>query len=94
MCLMHNVRIMRTTISVEDQLLVAAKRRARDLGLTLGQLIERGLQRELALAQPGSRPPEIPVFRGGTGPRPGIDLDSNRSLHETVDEGLPLEKLR
>jgi hypothetical protein len=36
----------------------------------------------------------IPVFRGGTGPRPGIDLTSNRALYEVLDEGVPLERRR
>jgi hypothetical protein len=34
------------------------------------------------------------VFRGGTGPRPGIDLTSNRALHEVLDEGLELDARR
>lgn len=32
---------MRTTINVDDNLLRAAKRRAREVGMTLGQFIER-----------------------------------------------------
>jgi hypothetical protein len=34
------------------------------------------------------------VFRSGTGPRPGIDLTSNRALHEALDEGLELDDRR
>jgi len=41
----------------------------------------------LAAPAPSSAPP-IPVFRGGTGPRPGVDLTSNRGLHEVLDEDL------
>lgn len=85
---------MRTTVAIDDHLLAAAKRRARDAGLTLGQLVERGLQRELARTEPGEEPPEIPVFSGGTGPRPGIDLDSNRAVLEVLDEGQAVKKLR
>lgn len=36
----------------------------------------------------------IPVFRGGTGPRPGVDLDSNRVLSEILDDGTELDQLR
>jgi Arc/MetJ family transcription regulator len=39
---------MRTTIAVDDHLLVAAKLRARERGQTLGQLVEDALRRELS----------------------------------------------
>jgi hypothetical protein len=38
--------------------------------------------------------PAIPVFRGGTGPRPGIDFSSNQALFELLDEGVPLDQRR
>ena len=79
---------MRTTVSISDDLLAAAKRRARERGQTLGEVVDAALRRELL--QPGhsqERPP-VPVFRGGSGPRPGVDLSSNRALHEVLDEGL------
>lgn len=81
------VCIMRTTISISDELLVAAKHRARERGQTLGEVVDAALRRELARPdQPGERP-VVPVFRG-TGPRAGIDLTSNRALQEALDEGL------
>jgi len=85
---------MRTTVTIDDELLEAAKRRARLRGLTLGGLVEAALRRELALADEAPAAPEIPVFRGGTGPRPGVDLTSNRALYELLDEGLELDKRR
>lgn len=85
---------MRTTVSISDELLVAAKRLAAERGLTLGQVIDDALRRELAVpTQRGPRPP-VGVFQGGTGPRPGIDLTSNRALQEALDEGVELDKLR
>ena len=45
---------MRTTVSISDELLVAAKRRARLRGQSLGSVIEDALRRELAAV--GSRP--------------------------------------
>jgi hypothetical protein len=85
---------MRTTISISDELLSAAKRRARERGQTLGQLVDRALQRELNEADVPRDPPAVPVFRGGTGPRPGIDLTSNRALLEALDDGVDLEDRR
>jgi len=82
---------MRTTVSISDELLAAAKVRARQRGQSLGSVIEDALRRELAAIQDRRPRPKVPVFDGGTGPRPGIDLTSNRALHEVLDEGLDLE---
>jgi hypothetical protein len=85
---------MRTTLSISDELLVAAKRRARERGQTLGQFVDRALQRELNEEPQAGAAPPVPVFRGGTGPRPGIDLSSNRALLEALDEGVELDDRR
>lgn len=82
------IRIMRTTVSVEDELLAAARRRARERGMTLGQVVEAALRRELVLAGTDRAVPHVPVFAGGGGARPGIDLTSNRALHEALDDGV------
>ena len=78
---------MRTTVSISDELLAAAKRRAHERGETLGEVIDAALRRELAVPEQRGPRPAVPVFRGGSGPRPGIDLTSNRALHEALDEG-------
>jgi len=75
---------MRTTIAINDQLLAVAKQAARRRGYTLGRLIEEALRRELA-QRVAVRPPDLPVFRGGTGPQPGVDLRSNRELINLVE---------
>jgi hypothetical protein len=85
---------MRITISIDDELHRSAKARARARGKTLGALMEDALRRELAADDTPAERPQIPIFRGGNGPRPGVDLTSNRSLYELLDEGLPVEKLR
>lgn len=84
---------MRTTIAVDDQLLAGAKRRARQRGQTLGQVVEDALRRELATptrAAPGG----VPVFRGRGGARPGVDVTSNRALREALDAERDLPDLR
>lgn len=86
--------IMRTTISVDGSVLSSAKRRARQLGLTLGQLIERALRRELERPDKPKGRPDIPVFRDGTGLRPGIDATSTRALLEALDSDQPIDRLR
>jgi Ribbon-helix-helix protein, copG family len=84
---------MRTTISVDDHLLASAKLRARERGQSLGEVVEDALRRELA--EPArAEPPEVPVFRGGGGALPGVDLTSNRALREALDRGVELDALR
>jgi len=79
---------MRTTVSISDELLAAAKRLARQRGQSLGEIVDAALRRELAIPEQRSERPPIPVFHRGTGPRPGIDLTSSRAIHEALDEGL------
>jgi hypothetical protein len=85
---------MRTTVAISDELLAAAKRRARERGQTLGDVVDAALRRELADPAPVGERPDIPVFRGGTGPRAGVDLTSNRALHEALDEDVALDSRR
>ncbi|MDQ4038858.1 MAG: antitoxin [Actinomycetota bacterium] len=84
---------MRTTIAIADELLASAKAEARRRGLTLGEYVEQALRSQLAARSEGT-PPAIPVRRGGSGLRPGVDASSYRTLLEAVEEGLPVEDLR
>ena len=85
---------MRTTVNIDDERLTAARDRARERGTTLGQLLEDALRRSVAAEATTKVGPPIPVFRGGTGLRPGVDLSSNRAIYELLDEGVELDKLR
>lgn len=82
---------MRTTVSIDDHLLDCAKRHAHERGVTLGQLVEDGLRRELGTPEVTSSPP-IPTFDAKVQPR--FDLSSNRAMWEFLDAGLPIDKLR
>jgi len=84
---------MRTTVSINDQVLERAKRRARERGVSLGTVVEDALRRDLSRVGEATARPEIPVF-AGTGVRPGVDLTSSRALRELLDEGATLEQLR
>ena len=85
---------MRTTVSISDELLVAAKELAKKRGQTLGEVIDAALRRELAIPAQRTGRPIVPAFDGGSGPRPGLDLASNRALYEALDEGTDLDRLR
>ncbi len=85
---------MRTTVNIDDELLRAAKDRAQAHRQSLGQVIETALRRYLAEAHPEREAPAIPTFHDGTGLRPGVDLSSNRAIHELFDEETDLGRLR
>jgi hypothetical protein len=85
---------MRTTVRLSDELVFAAKRRARERGQSLGEVIDAALRRELATPAAPAERPQVPVFRGGTGARPGIDLTSNRALSEVLDESVDVQERR
>lgn len=76
---------MRTTVSIDDRLLAAAKARAQRTGQTLGEVVEESLRLNLA-ATPASSAPALPTFTRGTGLRAGVDPASNRALFDALDD--------
>ncbi len=85
---------MRTTVSIDDELLAAARQRAHERNQTLGQVVEAALRRELVVGKASDEAPLVPVFTGGGGVRPGVDLTSNRAVQELLDEGVDLDRRR
>ena len=85
---------MRTTVSISEELLATAKARARERGQTLGEVVDAALRRELSADSATAQRPPVPIFRGGSGPRPGVDLASNRAMYEVLDDGTPLDDRR
>ncbi|MGH8658235.1 MAG: type II toxin-antitoxin system VapB family antitoxin [Gammaproteobacteria bacterium] len=76
---------MRTTINVDDQLLMQAKAQAAASGVTLAHLIEDALRESLSRRENvGSRGRVRLITMKGTGTRPGIDLDNSPSLLEIM----------
>jgi hypothetical protein len=77
---------MRTTINIDDQLLMQAKAQAAASGVTLAQLIEDALRESLSRRENvGSRGRVRMITMKGTGTRPVIDLDNSRSLLEIME---------
>jgi hypothetical protein len=76
---------MRTTINLDEQLLVQAKAQAAAAGVSLGHLIEDALRESLFRQGQKCPGPLRLITTGGTGTRPGIDLDNNQSLLEIME---------
>ena len=79
---------MKTTLDLNDQLLVDAKALAAQRRTSLTRLIEEGLQLRLrAEAAPAPRGKRrLPVFRGRGGLVAGVNPLSNKSLQAALDD--------
>jgi len=75
---------MRTTLSIDDNLLERAKKRAREQGITLGRYVDDALREHLTARQ-SEEDIHLTVVHGG-GARPGVDVTSNRAMLEAMDE--------
>jgi hypothetical protein len=76
---------VRTTVNIDDRLLEWAKDVAKERKVTLGDLLDEALQQLLTdpLHDEG---PELPVFQGGGDVMAGVDLNSNRSMFDALDD--------
>ena len=79
---------MRTTLNLDEALLADFKEMAARSHRSLSGVIQDALREALAArAERGARAPvDLPVFRGGGGVQPGVDLDSNAALLDLMDE--------
>jgi hypothetical protein len=77
---------MRTTIRLDEALLVRAKELAARTGRTLTAVIEDALRAALAQSRNRRRAERIalPTFGSG-GVRPGVDLDDTASLFDVME---------
>lgn len=85
---------MRTTIRIDDELYRTVKEQAVRTGRTVGELIEDAVRRSIATNETeGSvSVPPLPIY-GGSGVLPGIDLTSNASLREVMEDDEPAHAL-
>lgn len=76
---------MKTTLDLNDALLIRAKALAAQQGTTLTRLIEDGLQLRLRKQKTPARRVRLPVYRGKGGLAPGLDGLSNKAMLEAAD---------
>lgn len=78
---------MRTTISLDDRIFAAVKRRAAERGLSVSafvaKVLDDAIKRDL---EPAKKGPFRLVTVGGGGTYPDIDLDRPRELMVAEDE--------
>ena len=75
---------MRTTVRIDDRLLVEAKTRAARTGRTLNEVVEDALREAFARRDAAARRVELPVFRSAR-VMPGVDLDDGAALADLMD---------
>ena len=80
---------MKTTIELPDDLLIAAKKKAAETRVTLREIFERGLRRELQDAGNRRRGKPHPkrirwvISKGGL--PPGLDISNREKMYEWLE---------
>jgi hypothetical protein len=78
---------MRTTVSIEDEVLARAKTKALERKCTLGELINEALLMSLSMETRGRNTPPLRLTTvKGDGPVPGVQLNDNAALLEWMDD--------
>lgn len=75
---------MRTTLNLDDQLLISAKHRAIEESVSLARVIENALRESLAKSSAKRETIRL-ITASGPGVKPGVDLDNGRSLLDIMD---------
>jgi hypothetical protein len=75
---------MRTTVDIDDQLLIYAKQQAVQQDCTLKQVIEDALRDFFSHQSLQQKPVSLETF-SGIGLKPGVNLDNGRSLNDIMD---------
>ncbi len=76
---------MRTTLNLDGQLLKLAKHQAVEQSISLSEVIENVLRKSF-LKTSGEREDVRLVTSSGVGVKPGVDLDSGKSLLNIMDD--------
>lgn len=76
---------MRTTLNLDDSLMITAKKMAAETGQTLTEIVSDALRERLARNSANLRPrPGLPVFKG-SGLQSGVDISSNAALLDLME---------
>jgi hypothetical protein len=75
---------MRTTIDIDEYLLVYAKQKAAETHVSLKSVLEDALRDFFSRHSTAHEKVDLETFQG-IGLKPGVDLDNNRSLNDIMD---------
>jgi hypothetical protein len=76
---------MRTTVDIDDQLLIEVKTVAARSGRTLSAVVEDAIRASMTRRAESARSaPPLPTFSGG-GLQPGVDLDDSAALLDLME---------
>jgi len=76
---------MRTTLNLDDQLLIAVKQRALEEKVPISRVVEDALRKSLARPLAGRKRTRL-VTAQGSGVKHGVDLDNGCSLLDIMDD--------
>jgi len=76
---------MRTTITIDDHLLTAAKRRAAETHQTLSQVVEEAVRAALMPPARDVKPFHLRWPTAAGGPLPGVDVADRNDLYERME---------
>lgn len=80
------LRCMRTTVRLDERLLIEAKKHAAESGRTLTALLEDALREALARRSTHAKRKRIRLKTvKGDGVRPGVDLDDTAALFDLME---------
>ena len=74
---------MKTTLNVDDQIMVRLKAEAARQGKTMSELFETALRRLLQRRPPQRELPPLPVFTGGV---PRVNIASHAALLDIMEK--------
>lgn len=77
---------MKTTLNLNDSLLIRAKALAMQQRSSLTRLIEEGLQLRLRAQQTSKKAIHLPIYHGQGGLVSGLDGSSNKALLDAADD--------
>ncbi|MBA1446914.1 MAG: DUF2191 domain-containing protein [Gammaproteobacteria bacterium] len=78
---------MRTTLNLDDRLLISAKHKAVEQGVSLSQVIENALRQSFSKPNVKHKVVRL-ITSSGPGVKPGVDLDNGKSLLDIMDDSI------
>jgi hypothetical protein len=73
---------MKTTLNIDDKVMIELKREAARQGRTMSELVEGALRQSLRSQRPREKLPPLPTFRGGG---TFVDVADRNALYEAME---------